>query len=503
MHRTTIALLLFALLPGGIRAQESVHEHCAGHAHGGGPAEHARAPRISAPCGGAAAERTARLDALQKAIEDQGVYVEASKQGIHLAGYVDASYAYNLNGGGTTSGINGTPEAGGNGVTGLDSQDFSVNSVRLHLARHLPEENTWAAGFALEMEFGDDLSSGVGHGHEGEDHDGEILEIHEAVVEFRIPVGNGLDVGFGRWHSLTHYENDARPFNNHFSFGLLRSFLEPFEHTGVLLTYPVNDLVTAQLGIANGWGHEDLGDSSFLDGADFAKMLTGRLSLSNSSGNASAALAFSYSLDGEEQFAHPSTGFLHHDHRDGEEHHHEEVPPENGGVLLIHAHGTWLPLFAGNRLMIGANFDMLTVFDNLNLHDHENGVNHGANTATAWGLGLYAKYQVSDIVSLATRAEYLHSDDGTLGFADGLVPEGGAASSDEFGMLATRTDLWSFTATAGFDLAENLLLRLEYRLDLASSDGGDIDGDAPETNIFDNNRGHQHTIAINAAYLFW
>lgn len=88
-------------------------------------------------------------------------------------------------------------------------------------------------------------------------------------------------------------------------------------------------------------------------------------------------------------------------------------------------------------------------------------------------------------LALAARAEYLHSEDGTLGIADGLVAEGGAASLDELGIYSTRTDLWSWTLTAGFDTIENLLLRLEYRLDVVSGDGGDIDGDARERNLTD------------------
>lgn len=500
---TLIALALAALLAGRgtTAAQGTGHHHHHDH-HGDGnshPETQAVTPVAEAP------RSTATLDArrkdLEKLIEDRGIYVETANRGVELAGYVDTSYAYNLNGGGTTSGLNGTPEAGGNRITGLDSQDFSVNSVRLHLAKHLPAENTWATGFAVEMEFGEDLSAGVGHTHGDGGEEGEVLEIHEAIVEFRIPVGNGLDLSMGRWHSVTHYEKDARPFNNHFTFGLLRTFLEPFEHTGLLLTYPAGDLVTLELGLANGWGEQDFGDSHFIDGADFAKMLTGRISLENPLGNARAALAFSYSFEGEERFGYPSHGHEVHEHE--EEHHHEDLLLENDGVLLVHAHGTWHPRFAQDRLMLGFNFDMLKVFDNVNLRHEGSAVGYGKNSATAWGVGLYSKYQFNDIFSLAARAEYLHSEDGTLGFADGLVVEGGAASLNKLGIYSTRTDLWSWTLTAGFDIIENLLLRLEYRLDVVSSNGGDVDGDAHERNLTDTNRSDGHTIAINAAYLFW
>lgn len=495
-----VALGAFWMGRGVAAAQGNPHHHH-GHDHG---CAHGVAPVGSAGGGaGSRAALEARRRELEKMIEDQGIYVETAKRGVELMGYVEASYAYNANGGGTTSGINGTPEAGGNRITGLDSGDFSLNSVRLHLAKHLSAENTWAAGFAIEVESGEDLSAEVGHTH-GEGG-GLLPHFHEAMVEFRIPVGRGLDAAMGLWHSLTHYENDARPFNNHFTFGLLRTFLEPFEHTGLLLTYPASDLVTLQLGLANGWGEEDFGDSHFIDGADFAKMLTGRITVENPLRNAQAALAFSYSFEGEERFGHPSYGYEVHEHEEEheEEHDHEHHLFENDGVLLVHAHGTWHPRFAEDRLMLGFNFDLLKVFDNVNLRYEDSEVGYGKNSATAWGVGLYSKYQFNDIFGLAARAEYLHSEDGTLGFADGLVLEGGASSLNELGIHATRTDLWSWTLTAGFDLIENLLLRLEYRLDIVSSDGGDIDGDHAERNLTDNNRADGHTFAINAAYLFW
>jgi len=80
------------------------------------------------------------------------------------------------------------------------------------------------------------------------------------------------------------------------------------------------------------------------------------------------------------------------------------------------------------------------------------------------------------------------------------------------------TDLWSFTATVGFDLWENMLMRLEYRLDIASSDGGNAiedgffdedddddffgDEDGVEQNVFTNNKSTQHTFLLNFSYSF-
>ena len=93
---------------------------------------------------------------LEKMIEEGGIYVETAKKGVVLSGYVDASYSYNLNGGGTDSGINGTPGPIRTHLFDSDSNDFNVNQVKLALEKALPEENTWAAGFRVDLMFGED-----------------------------------------------------------------------------------------------------------------------------------------------------------------------------------------------------------------------------------------------------------------------------------------------------------------------------------------------------------
>ena len=93
----------------------------------------------------------------------------------------------------------------------------------------------------------------------------------------------------------------------------------------------------------------------------------------------------------------------------------------------------------------------------------------------------------------------MHADDGTLGVVDGLVPDGPSASIDQNEVYVSNADLWAYTLTAGFDLCDGFRLRLEYRLDAISSDGGD-DGEA---NFFDNNQSTQHSFSIDASYMFW
>lgn len=434
-----------------------------------------------------------RVKELEKLIEDQGIYLETAKKGVRLGGWINASYSYNLNGGATDSGINGTPIP--TAVDIEDSNDFSVNSVRIILEKALPEENTWAAGFRVDMVFGEDQKWGFDN-DPGMGDGSSAMALEFAYVTFRAPVGNGLDFQFGKWQALLGYEYTDRVQNDNFSTGLLAWFLEPATHTGVLMTYPLSQRVTVNLGIANGWNNSD---SNFLDNnvngngddgpSDWAKLVTGSIDITSPGENAELIIGAAYSFEGEGYFGNVSNGTF-----DG-----SGTTVENAGFLALNMNASWRPKFASDKLQFAINADLLKGFDNLHRTAGNPPYDRDENAAMAWGAGIYAKYQLTDFLYLATRAEYMHADDGTLGFADGLVPDGPSASIDRNNVYVSNTDLWSYTLTAGFDLCDAMRLRLEYRLDAASSDGGH-DGEA---NIFDNNQSTQHAFSLDVSYIFW
>ena len=437
-------------------------------------------------------EQEEQIDKLENYLEDQGIYTETSQPGIQLNGYVDVSYTYHFNGGATSA------EGKANPITGEDSQDFNLNQINLTLSRPLPEENRWAAGFALSLNWGEDVEA---H-HGGDDHHSTdaLQSIHEATVQLRIPVGRGLDVSFGKWHSLLSYEAHDRPYNINYTRGLLSRYLDPGQHVGMLMSYPATDRLTLDLGLANGWHNSD---SAFMDGSDFSKLITGAITLKNLEKNAWLRFAFAYSPEGEDTFSNVATA----DHSD---HIHTENNTthfqENGALVALSFQGQWLPKIAKDRWLLGFNATLVNADDNLQhkelFKDHDTQVirygNVGLdkNSATAWGIAFYSKYQFNTWFSLAGRLEYLHADDGTLGFVDGIVAEGSNASIDKNQVYVSQTDLYSYTLTAGFDFWRNVGCRLEYRLDTVSSDGGEGD------NSFGNHRNYQNTLALNLFYLF-
>jgi hypothetical protein len=441
---------------------------------------------------------------MQKIIEDNGIFVETSQKGITLSGYVDVSYNYNFNGG-TTDGSSDlrhlfnqlggepSPSVGGRQFD-VDSNDFSVNQVKLAFEKALPEENTWAAGFRIDLLFGEDTKYIAGN-------DGQA-SLQQAYVNFRIPVGNGLDVKFGKFVTLLGYEVIETPSNINVTRSINFTYAIPLHHTGILFTYPLNDLVELSLGLVNGWNNED---SDFLDGSDFSKAITGQIKVKNPGGNAVTALSFIYSPEGESAINNavtrralvgglPSPGVEFN---------------ENSNTFVVNWWGEWLPKFANDRLLLAFELNYGFVEDNYGYtFQGRNAIKgFGENFDMWYGAALYAKYQVNDVLSLASRFEYFKDLDGSARLADAYTP----LSVDfrkygvnrEGAMFHTNVDIYSWTLTAGFDVWENMLLRLEYRVDLLSSDGGhDLSSGWDADHLFGSDSSIQHSIILNASYSF-
>ena len=442
---------------------------------------------------------------IQKMIEDNGIFVETSQKGITLSGYVDVSYNYNFNGGVADRSSDSfrylfnnkkvfapSPSIGGRQFD-VDSNDFSINQVKLALEKALPEENTWAAGFRIDLMFGEDAKYISGN-DDVIDLSGSV-SLQQAYVNFRIPVGNGLDVKFGRFVTLLGYEVIETPSNINVTRSFNFTWAIPLHHTGILFTYPLNDLVELSLGLVNGWNNED---SNFLDGSDFSKAITGQVKVKNPGGNAVTAVSFIYSPEGEYAINNaPITNDI--------------VPSfnENSNTFVVNWWGEWIPKFANDRLLLAFELNFGIVEDNYGYEFRGEKVDKGfgENTDIWYGAALYAKYQVNDVFSLASRFEYFKDLDGSARLADAYTP--GSVDFRKYGvnregaMYHTNVDIFSWTLTAGFDIWENMLLRAEYRVDLLSSNGGhDLSSGYDSSHLFGSRSSTQHSLILNASYSF-
>lgn len=392
---------------------------------------------------------------LKRVIEDQGIYVETDQKGIKLSGYVDASWTYQF-----ANPKQGLRENGQASTENrlrqfdLDHNDFNINAVKLTLEKELPDQNKLAAGFRVDLMAGEDATilsttdTAVNLGREG-------LYLEQAYVQFRAPIGNGLDFKFGKFVTLLGYEVIESPANLNFSRGLLFTNAIPLTHTGVLASYKFNDIVDAQFGVVNGWNNSDSHPDST------APAITGRLNITAPGGNANIAQSFIYAVDGAPQaYAYPAE--------------------QNEPTFVYDIWGNWAPKFANDKLLLGFNL----VYGR---------GDHAVNTAFApeglreewYGAALYAKYQFTKIFSLAGRLEWLHSDN-SIKFATQYPV-----------LVSTSSDVYSATITAGFDIWENLLTRLEYRADFGPHDVLD---DVKFGN--DGKLGAQHQVAVNFVYSF-
>ncbi len=430
---------------------------------------------------------------LKKVVQDESInFVETAQKGITLSGYVDTSYTYQFAGSGQY-GPAGYTAGNPNAHAALRQFDtsnntFNINAVKIALEKALPDKNEWAAGFRIDTIYGEDAKylgdtaiNGLGGNTSG-------IALEQALVKFRIPVGNGLDIYMGKFVTFLGYEVIESPANLNFSRGLLFTNAIPLTHTGIYADYKFNDTVEAKFGIVDGWNNStspsnitymyDAGTATYASGPDnqrgFGKAITGQLTLNNPGKNANITQSFIYSPEGE-----PGT-----------------IGVDNGPLVVYDIWGNWSPTCVkDSALLFGFNVDFgyngASGFPS-SPHGFD-GFNYDGtpDSNTWWGAALYTQYKFSKVFSLAGRGEYLHTDAawypkfGDQGGIDG-TPDGETPAQNDY----------SFTLTASFNIWDNLLTRIEYRADILSAGSTYGSSDAIGKSSI------QHEISLNAVYSF-
>jgi hypothetical protein len=384
---------------------------------------------------------------LKKVIEDQGInYVETAQKGITLSGYVDTSYTEQFAGAGEYApatpfaqnpggGPANTHDAltSGGSLRQFDQSNntFNVNAVKIALEKALPDKNEWAAGFRIDTIYGSDAKYLGDTAFNGTAGNTSGLALEQALVKFRIPVGNGLDIYMGKFVTFLGYEVIESPANLNFSRGLLFTNAIPLTHTGIYADYKFNDTVEAKLGIVDGWNNSTSPSVSPVfenNQSGFGKAITGQINVNAPGKNANITQSFIYSAQGE-----PGV-----------------VGVDNGPVVVYDIWGNWNPTFVkDSALTLGLNADI----------GHNGAGTPGSTFAaipavydsnTWYGVAAYASYKVTKVITLSARGEYLHED---------------ASVAPKFGVAGTSNDDFSETLTASFNIWDNLLTRIEYRYD--------------------------------------
>ncbi len=429
---------------------------------------------------------------LKKVIEDQGInYVETAQKGITLSGYVDVSYTEQFGGKGT--GFGGAASQGHEFDRSNDN--FNVNAVKVALEKALPDKNEWAAGFRIDTIYGADARflGDSAFGQTGVAAPGGVVTnnssgfaLEQALVKFRVPVGNGLDIYAGKFVTFLGYEVIESPANLNFSRGLLFTNAIPLTHTGVYADYKFNDVIEAKFGVVDGWNNStspgSIGAAGVTDDHnDYpfgGKAITGQLNITNPGKNANIAQSFIYSPSGEPG----NVGGA-----------------DNGPLVVYDIWGNWNPTFVkDSALTLGFNVD----FGYNGASGSPNALNPafgsgvgatpgGVNDSNTWyGVALYASYKVNKVITLSTRAEYLHED-------EAVNPKFSTLSG---GAPFVNADDFSETLTASFAIWDNLLTRVEYRYDHVVSGSTTPAAGSPVNNVATYQ--DQNEISLEAVYSF-
>ena len=271
------------------------------------------------------------------------------------------------------------------------------------------------------------------------------LFLEQAYASIRAPIGNGWDFKVGKFVSILGYEVMERPANMNTTFGLIFNQL-PLYYTGVLSSYKFDEYIDGKLGVVNGSNSDNNTTTNPNDGDGCA--LLAALNFTAPGGNANWSNNFQYSTGYDNNTAtgsgNSSQGYN-----------------NNGGSVSAYtwyynSWGNWAPKFAEDKLLLAFNTVWFV----------KSGNTTGPTTvnSSVYGVGAYAKYQFNDWFSLASRGEYLGSNN-DLKFGT----QGNPSTSVNNGGHVTGTNLWEYTLTAGFNVIDNLLLRAEYRMDWGSN----------------------------------
>jgi Putative beta-barrel porin-2, OmpL-like. bbp2 len=423
---------------------------------------------------------------LKKVIEDQGInYVETAQKGITLSGYVDVSYTEQFAGRGTPSSPSGSTQASLHEFD-QNNDNFNVQAVKLALEKALPDKNEWAAGFRVDAILGSDAKELTDSAFGSTSSSGGTtsstsypIALEQALVKFRIPVGNGLDIYAGKFVTFLGYEVIESPANPNFSRGLLFTNAIPLTNTGVYADYKFNDTLEAKFGVVDG-SNNSVSQGSADPMASYGyggKAITGQLNINAPGKNANITQSFIYAPDSTSASGTPTI--------------------DNGPLFIYDIWGNWNPTFVkDSALTLGFNVDF--GYNGASGIPTDVGAGTpGVHDSNTWyGVALYSIYKFNKVFSLAGRAEYLHTD-------AAYFPQYGPNTTDYTGttpgapIFTPAQDDFSYTLTASFNIWDNLLTRAEYRIDDLSGSSTVSAGGQPGTSTK-----IQNEVSLEAVYSF-
>jgi hypothetical protein len=317
-----------------------------------------------------------------------------------IDGYLASSYFYNFN----------QPGNRENTGRGFDTRadEFMANKLVVRIGHPVDYSAfDWLAGYSAKLILGQDAeftqAAGLSLGPQG--------DLFEANVTVNVPVGSGLKVMLGKCGTTMGYESTFTEENFNWSGGNLWTFVEPFTHTGVMLSYQLTTELELKAMVMNGW--DVVADNNH--GKSFMGTAT-------------------YTLNDKTSMA--LTGF------GGPE-------QDNNSANWRKGVDFWIDNKFSPKVEGVAQID----------YGAEDGADANGKKAEWFGLGGWLVYTFNEKWNVATRADYLKDGDG--------VRTSGAPSLAPF-PINNGQELCSVTLTFNYKPVEGLKLSPELRWDHSS-----------------------------------
>jgi len=384
---------------------------------------------------------------------------------------------------------------------------FNLNAFKLTIEKD-KDTSKFPAGFRVDAMMGEDAGTVNGAGSLNDN----ALSVEQAYVDLGIPLGNGIDVKFGKMVTLLGYEVIESPAN--WQFSRSDAFrLSPMTMAGMTLGYKWNDYLTSTLGVINGYDSGlNGGGGTGITGAgnrntDFS--FIGRLDVTlpkTSIGEFGAFVCGQYGDD----VAGPTSGMV------------GGVPNTFFGAAatydsfasyIFNLGATWNKPFNIEALGFGA--DYLYRKDQVNTIAGAGAISPSGADIDAQALSFYGKYDWNKW--LTTSGRFSYSQYSTASQRNGagtaivsqeslspfLIPVSTNAGASNGGFLPSMTDNFSYTFTQAFNVWKDTLVRLEWRHDWTTTGAvgyglAGAGGAGGQNDI----RQQQDTIAVNVVYSF-
>ena len=343
---------------------------------------------------------------------------------------IDGYYEYNFN----------APVGRVNLLRAYDvlSNNFSLNQASVIFNRPPDLEAGRRYGARLDLQFGQATASTQGN-PDNEPRPEIYRNVFQAYGTYVIPLGKGLTVDFGKWASSLGIEGNYTKDQMNYSRSYWFNFL-PFYHMGLRANYKVNDKLAVNYWVVNGTNQAEA-TNSFKDEL-FGFVVMPRKTIS-------WAVNYYYGQD------HPDRAVVTLP---------AGTPPTVSGTIPIpvqpgltfttiqpapdgrtHIFDTYVSWQTTPKLTLAVegDYEIERLWRNTNL-----ALGQSSAPSHAIGAAGYAQYRLTKKMGFAARAEYF---------------------SDRGGLFSGLTQaLKEATVTYDYNLADNFLMRYEWRRDFSN-----------------------------------